>query len=85
MLSLEHFQLFDKYQDAGDHAFSNDIVSETDKDLYQELFAALQEATEQSILNPPFATLFETWSAKFSRNGGMQGQRPVDLWSSVIN
>ena len=60
-------------------------MTETDKEVYQQVFEALQHATEQSILNAPVARWYETWSTKFGRNGGIQGHRPVDLWSSVIN
>lgn len=85
MLSIAHFELFKKYANAGGHAFSAGLVTEPDKDLYQELFASLQQAPKQAIATAPFADVFETWSTKFSRNGGVQGHRPVDLWSSVIN
>jgi hypothetical protein len=85
MLSAANFQLFEKYKDAKDHAFSNDIVSEVDKDIYQATFTDLRNAAEQAIAKDQFAGLFRVWSARFSRDGGMQGQRPVDLWASVIN
>jgi hypothetical protein len=60
-------------------------VTEADKDLYQELFNSLQEATSNSIASGPYAQWYEIWSAKFGRYGGIQGHRPVDLWSSVVN
>src|SRR5262245_58743071 len=85
MLSQAHFQLFEKYKDAGAHAFSTGIVSESDKDLYQELFISLINAAKQSIDTPPLAQKFGVLSTRFFRNGGVQGQRPVDLWASIIN
>ena len=85
MLSKAHFELFEKYKDSGLHAFSTGVVTDADKDLYQEVFGSLQQATAQSITNAPLSEFYETWSTKFGRDGGVQGHRPVDLWSSVIN
>jgi hypothetical protein len=85
MLSQEQIDLFEKYQNAGAHAFSTGEVSDFDKDLYQGLFEQLQQATKASIASFPSSEMFEVWSCKFGRDGGMQGHRPVDLWSSVIN
>ena len=73
------------HKDSGLHAFSTGVVTDADKDLYQEVFGSLQYATEQSITNTPFSQFYETRSTKFGRNGGVQGHRPVDLWSSVVN
>jgi hypothetical protein len=85
MLSGAHFHVFEKYKDAKAHAFATGIVTESDKDIYQEVFSALIEAAEQSISSGQFNQWFRVWSARFHRNGGMQGQRPVDLWACVIN
>ena len=85
MLSQTHFSLFEKYKTAGTHAFSNGNVSEDDKDRYQESFSALLQSVSQSIAGGEFSQDFKSWSARFFRDGGMQGQRPVDLWASVIN
>jgi hypothetical protein len=55
MLSELHFELFTKYKDSGAHAFSTGVVTDVDKDLYQELFESLQGATGRSIANAPFS------------------------------
>ena len=85
MLSMAHFELFEKYKNSGAHAFSTGVVTDADKDLYQQIFEALEYSTEQSIQGPQFNQWYKTWSTKFGRNGGVQGHRPLDLWSSVIN
>jgi hypothetical protein len=48
MLSESYFELFTKYKNSGAHAFSTGVVTDADKDLYQELFESLQDATGQS-------------------------------------
>ena len=55
MLSTVHFEIFEKYKNSGAHAFSTGAVTDADKDLYQQVFESLQQATDQSILNAPFA------------------------------
>lgn len=85
MITSDQLAVFDRYKDAGAHAFSRGLVSDEDKDTYQSIFASLQEAAKASIESEQFAEWFDAWHARFSRDGGVQGQRPVDLWVSIIN
>jgi hypothetical protein len=85
MITTADFQVFEKYKDAGQHAFSNNLVSEEDKDTYQRLFDEIKLAAQSSISASPYSELFESWSVRFFREGGVQGHRPVDLWVCVIN
>ena len=59
MLTPEHFGLFDKYKDAGAHAFSNGVVTDDDKDKYQQLFGSLLDAAGQSISGAQFSQWFK--------------------------
>jgi hypothetical protein len=85
MLTGDQLSVFDRYKDAGGHAFSRGVVTEDDKDIYQQIFSSLREAAEASIEREDFAEWFDSWNARFGRDGGIQGQRPVDLWVSIIN
>jgi HNH endonuclease len=85
MFTGDQLAVFNRYENAGAHAFSRGLVSDEDKDIYQEIFLSLQAAAKASIDNENFAEWFETWHARFGRDGGVQGQRPVDLWVSIIN
>lgn len=82
MLSGASFQVFDRYKDAKDHAFSNNVVSEEDKDVYQATFVDLREAAEQAIAVEPFATWFKVWSARFSRYSTPCG--PINTVALVV-
>lgn len=84
-LSREHFDLFQKYKQAKDHAFSRGIVTAEDKGLYFELYNALQRAAARAIADPSYADNFRLRLSRFSKSGGVQGQRPLDMWSAAIN
>lgn len=85
MLTEAHFKVFEKYKTAGGHAFSNGTVTEEDKDRYQDIFGSLRSAAEFAIEKSPHSQYFKILTCRFHRNGGIQGQRPVDLWVSVVN
>lgn len=82
MLTPEHFAVFGKYKDASAHAFSNDIVSPEDKDRYADIHTSLKDAAEFGV---SFDSGLKFWNSRFYRDGGVQGQRPKDLWSAIIN
>lgn len=77
--------VFDKYSEAGLHAFSSGVVSEDDKDAYWRIHDSLRQAAKSAIASEQNSQWFDQWSTRFGRDGGVQGQRPVDLWASVIN
>lgn len=81
----EDFLVFDRYRSAEAHAFVRGIVSEEDKDRYFEVFQLLRSAVANAIARSPAPETLNDWSCRFHRNGGVQGQRPVDLWASIIN
>lgn len=68
-----------------DHAFSNNVVSEGDKDSYDAIFTHLREAVEGAIAKSGTPGEFDKWICNFGRDGGAQGHRPKSLWASVIN
>lgn len=82
MISDKHLQLFAKYRHAPTHAFSTGFVSETDKELYWELYEWLVFCTRK--VSDQFEQ-FDVYSNRLSRDGGVQGQRPKDLWASIVN
>ena len=82
MISQEHFALFARYKDAPSHAFSNNHVTEADKDLYWQLYEWLIENVKDVAAS---RNGFGTFTSRLSRDGGVQGQRPKDLWASIIN
>lgn len=85
MVTGADFSIFSRYKDAGEHAFSNNIVTGEDKDRYQSIFETLLAAATASISNKPYSDYYRVWNTRFFRDGGVQGQRPVDLWAAVIN
>ena len=85
MFSGSDLGVFRKYQNAGSHAFSNGVVTEEDKDIYQRIFETLNESASDAINEGGYKELFDAWNVRFGRDGGVQGHRPVDLWASVIN
>ena len=85
MLSGALFNVFEKYKSVTGHAFSAGLVTETDKDAYEEIFSSIRSAAQKAIQSGDFSRWFKSLSTRFSRSGGVQGQRPVDLWTSVIN
>jgi hypothetical protein len=84
-LTTEDFHVFSTYRDVAGHAFSDRIVTEADKGSYQRIFDRLQEAVDGAVSRSPAPEGLSTWKCRFHRNGGIQGQRPVDLWASIIN
>jgi hypothetical protein len=84
-VKLEDFLVFEKYRDAGGHAFSRGVVSEDDKDRYQRIFEHLCSSITGAIARSEDPSSLEAWNCRFGRNGGVQGQRPIDLWASIIN
>ena len=85
MVASADFEIFAKYKNASGHAFSNNLVTEADKDKYQNIFGSLLGAANSAISQPPYSDYFKVWNTRFYRDGGVQGQRPVDLWAAVIN
>jgi hypothetical protein len=85
MINAESFSVFERYKDAGQHAFSNDVVTTADKALYQEIYSGLIGAAQAAISADPYARQFRVWSVRFFQDGGVQGHRPVDLWVCIIN
>ncbi|WP_240006237.1 HNH endonuclease [Pseudaquidulcibacter saccharophilus] len=79
------WEVFQRYKHAPGHAFSNNIVTEQDKDSYQRIFAELVNSVEFAIAKNSFNNEFKSWNCRFYRDGGIQGQRPTDLWASIIN
>lgn len=84
-VDAEDFLVFETYRDEKDHAFSNNVVSESDKDSYAAIFQHLRDAVEGAIANSGTPDEFDTWICNFGRDGGAQGHRPKSLWASVIN
>jgi hypothetical protein len=82
MLTAEHFEVFEKYKNAGAHAFSNNIVSLDDKQRYSDIHSSLINAAE---FGTSLDNGFRFWNSRFYKAGGVQGQRPKDLWSAIIN
>lgn len=82
MLTAQHFEVFERYKTAGAHAFSNDIVSLDDKQRYSEIHSSLINAAK---FGTSLDNGFEFWKSRFYKDGGVQGQRPKDLWSAIIN
>lgn len=85
MVSSADFEVFAKYKNAGEHAFSNNVVTGPDKDKYQELFTALRDTAAKAVAQSTHPEYYKTWNTRFFRDGGVQGQRPIDLWAAVIN
>lgn len=81
----EDFLVFETYKNSEGHAFSKGIVSEDDKDSYDRIFQHLREAVAGAIERTASPEKLDSWNSRFGRNGGIQGQRPVDLWASIIN
>lgn len=84
-VDAEDFLVFETYKDAEGHAFSKGIVSEDDKDSYNAIFGLLRDAVAGAIARSTDPNELKDWNCRFARNGGIQGQRPVDLWASIIN
>ncbi|WEK52448.1 MAG: HNH endonuclease signature motif containing protein [Candidatus Kaistia colombiensis] len=85
ILNRDDLQVFERYRNAGSHAFSTGTVTEDDKDAYLRIFDALSSAAHIALEQNGLSSVCKTWSTRFYRNGGVQGQRPLDLWASVIN
>jgi hypothetical protein len=85
MLSAASFSVFKKYKNAKSHPFFSGEVTEDDKDVYQNIFETLIASANESIVSVALGGVFTVRSARFSRDGGVQGQRPIDLWASAIN
>jgi hypothetical protein len=82
MITLDHLELFEKYKNAPAHAFSKGHVTDADRERYWELYQWLIEPTKrvsESIEG------FTTFTSRLSQDGGVQGQRPKDMWASIIN
>lgn len=84
-VNAQDFRVFEAYRNAPAHAFSNNIVSEADKDSYNAIFEHLRNSISRALNRSLAANEFEYWNCRFYRDGGIQGQRPVDLWVSIIN
>lgn len=85
MIDAQSFSVFEKYKNAGQHAFSNEVVTRADKFLYQEIYSGLIGAAQAAISTGHYARQFRVWSVRFFQDGGVQGHRPVDLWVCIIN
>lgn len=84
-VSAEDFLVFEIYENAEGHAFSKGIVTEEDKDSYHRIFELLRSSVQQAIEQSTAPEELDDWNCRFGRDGGVQGQRPVDLWASIIN
>lgn len=84
-LDATDFLVFEEYKTAGGHAFSKGLVPDDDKDRYDRVFQHLRDAVAGAVSRAPSSDDLAEWNCRFGRNGGVQGQRPVDLWASVIN
>lgn len=81
----EDFLVFEIYENAEGHAFSKGIVTDDDKDSYERIFQLLRSSVAKAIERSTAPQELDDWTCRFGRNGGVQGQRPVDLWASIIN
>lgn len=81
----DDLKVFSKYRDSGAHAFSNNIVSEEDKDRYANIHSSIIDTAHLVVDGFGKPDCYKVWGSRFGRDGGVQGQRPVDLWVSVIN
>lgn len=84
-MNADDFLVFERYRDATDHAFSNNVVTEADKDSYARIFSRLKDAVAGAIVSTGNPQDYGTWICNFGRDGGAQGHRPKSLWASVIN
>ena len=84
-VDAEDFLVFETYRNAGGHAFSNGTVSDDDKDRYDAIFRHLRDAVAGAIARATAPDELDAWNCRFGRDGGIQGQRPLDLWASIIN
>jgi len=85
MITGQNLTVFEKYRDAKGHAFVNGVVSEEDKDAYWLIYTELCGAFEKAISDANLSGLFELRKSRFARDGGVQGQRPRDLWAAAVN
>ena len=70
MVTGADFSIFARYKDAGEHAFSNNIVIAEDKGRYQNIFDALLAAANTSISNQPYSDYYRVWNTRFFRDAG---------------
>jgi hypothetical protein len=85
VFSGSDFEVFERYRAAGQHAFSNNLVSDPDKDSYFRIHEALVDSAYRALEATGSSAKFDVWNVRFGRKGGVQGHRPVDLWASIIN
>ena len=85
MFRGDDLTIFERYRKAGSHAFSNNLVSEVDKDRYLEIHNSIKDVAQRAIDNSENPSEYKIKASRFYRDGGVQGQRPHDLWVSVIN
>lgn len=83
-LRTEDLVVFARHVDAKAHAFSKGLVSAEDKERYWRVFKGLGEIAE-NVLKALKLDDFFLYSSRFSRDGGIQGQRPKDLWWSLCH
>ena len=88
-LSVEASELFKKYLSSPLYAFggaaSPSIVSKDEKELYWKIFSELELACKVALKNSGYSEQFYVKAKNYSKERGVRGHRPKDLWCAIRN
>jgi hypothetical protein len=89
MINAVHIDLFEKYKDAPIYAYGSinkvSYVSTTDKELYWDIYQNMVQSFEDCLQNSDFKDKFYVKAPVLSKNRGIRGHRPKDLWCAIRN
>ena len=90
MIKEEDINLFRKYEIAPEQAFGGrvsppSIVTAEEKEHYWTIYNDIIDSCERALINSNFNNDFYIKSSKHSKERGVRGNRPKDLWCAVRN
>ena len=89
MITNDKIKLFARNKSKALHAFGSakypQTVTNSDKELYWEIYQELEDACKQAIINTGLSSDFYTKPKKYSKIGGVRAHRPLDLWCAIRN
>ena len=90
MIKEEDINLFKKYKEAPEHAFGGrvnppSIVSDQEKEHYWTIFNDILDGCQRALLLSNYKDDFYIKSINHSKERGVRGNRPKDLWCALRN
>jgi len=89
MITIDKINLFERYVDAGSYAYGSptkaSVVVNDDKYSYWEIYQDIIDSFNAALNKKNLSDKFYVKPKTFSKESGVRGHRPLDLWCAIRN